>query len=82
MAFTSEKQMPVRDTLHSVKLEAMKLYRMYDATNRLVTQFDAPTQARHGDACLRTDYGYDGTTTRIVKLKESMAAWDSSWDLV
>lgn len=82
MAFTSEGQMPVRDTLKSVKYEAMKLYRVYDGQNRLVTQYDASSNAKNGDACLRTDYAYDGTTTRIQKLKESMAAWSSAWDLV
>jgi hypothetical protein len=81
MAFTSEIRMPVRDTLKSVKYEGMKLFRTFDSQNRLVTQFEAPTNAKDGDACLRTDYGYDGTSNRIIKLKESQTTWSAVWDL-
>lgn len=81
MPFSTENSMPVRDTLRSVKFEAMKLYRVYDQTNRLTTQYDAVSAAKDGDACLRTDYVYDSQTTRIVKIKESMAAWSSAWDV-
>jgi pyruvate carboxylase len=77
----SYRQNAVRDFLLSVGHGAMKVFRVFDGTNRLVTQYEAGTDAAAGDDCLRTDYGYDGATTRILKLKESIAQWDASWDL-
>lgn len=75
------RQTNVRDYLRSIMHEAMKMYRTYDGTNRLQYQYEAPTPALHGDPCMRTEYVYDGTSTRVIKLKETIQTWDSSWDV-
>lgn len=61
--------------------EAVKMYIEYDATNRMVTTYTAGADADHGDHCIRTDYTYWGASLRIQKMRESLAAWDSSWDI-
>lgn len=81
MGFTTEYQQPVRDFLKSVKYEAMKIYRVFDAQNRVSVQYECPTNTKDGGGCLRTDYVYDGTSNRIIKLKESAVAWSAAWDV-
>lgn len=71
----------VRDQLRNVKFEAIKLYRVYDSNGRLQTQFESWASTEDGGPCLRTDYGYDGGSSRIIKLKESPDVWQSAWDL-
>lgn len=70
----------VRDYSRTIKHEALKLYRIYDASQRVVQQFEAPINAVTGDLCLKTQYAYIGSSLRVQKMKESLAYWDSSWD--
>jgi hypothetical protein len=74
-------QQAVRDYLRTVQFEAMKLYRVYDGSNRLQYQYDAPTWTANGDTCMRTEYVYDGSSSRIQKMEETLQSWDSSWDI-
>lgn len=71
----------VRDYLVSIMHEAMKLYRVYDVTNRVQYQYEAPAKALDGDPCMRTEYVYDGTSNRVLKMKETVQNWSSSWDI-
>jgi hypothetical protein len=61
--------------------EAVKTYATYDASQRLEYFYTAMADAQHGDRCLVTQYTYDGTSGRVVKSKESLSLWDSSWDI-
>lgn len=70
-----------RDFLKSHSKEGIKMYITYDVSNRMEYVYEAPTEAEHGDPCLKTQYAYDGATTRIEKMKESKTTWDSSWDI-
>ncbi len=79
MAFESSGN--VRDTLRSVKYDRLKLFRVYDAQNRLTSQFECFAETRDGGECLRTDYIYDGGSNRIIKLRESRAQWSVAWDV-
>lgn len=81
MAFINAGTSPARDMLRNVKYEPMKIYRVFDANNRLATQYECFTSTLNGGDCLRTDYAYDGTSNRITKLKESMTVWSSAWEL-
>lgn len=59
-----------------------KTFSVYEAvTFRLLTIYEAPTDAADGTPCTRSDYVYDGVSTRILKTKESSANWDASWDV-
>lgn len=76
-----ESNYSVRDYLRTIKFEALKLYRVYDVNNRVVQQYEAPTNAKTGDLCLKTQYSYISTSARVEKVKESLSTWDTSWDL-
>lgn len=71
----------VREFLMAIKQEPVKMLRVYDATNRLATQYEAVTHAKNGDPCMKTEYTYDGTSSRVVKLKESVDIWLLAYDL-
>lgn len=71
----------VREFLTAIRQEPVKMFRVYDAGNRLVTQYEAVTHAKSNDPCMRTDYTYDGTSSRVVKLKESVDTWLASYDI-
>lgn len=61
--------------------EAVKTFSLYDGSNRIVGFYVAPIAAKNGDKCQLTVYAYDGATTRVLKTKEILAIWDSTWDI-
>lgn len=61
--------------------EAVKQYVVFDVSFRMVATYVALTDAVHGAVCLKTEYAYDGNSSRIIKMKESLATWDSAWDI-
>lgn len=61
--------------------EAVKQYITYDGSNRMEFVYTATAEAGHGDRCGVTQYAYDAASTRVVKMKESLGVWDSSWDV-
>lgn len=61
--------------------ENVKQYLAYDASSRMEYVYEARSNAAHGDKCLKTQYVYDGVSTRIIKMKETESLWDSSWDV-
>jgi len=60
--------------------EFIKSYLEYD-TGRMVTVYEARANAVNGDYCLKTEYVYDGISTRVIKMKETPATWNSAWDI-
>lgn len=62
-------------------IEAVKTYSAYDGSNRIVGFYVAPANAKNGDQCQLTVYAYDAATTRVLKTKEILATWDSTWDI-
>ena len=74
-------QYAVRDYLRTIRYEALKLFRVYDNLNRVIAQYEAPLTAKTGDLCMKTQYSYVSTSSRVEKMKESLDSWDSSWDL-
>ena len=77
------------DTLYDSKTDLLlahmheltKTYIAFDGFNRMVTVYTAHTEAAHGANCIKTQYEYDGATTRIKKRKESKTTWDAAWDI-
>jgi len=61
--------------------EAIKSYSTFDGSLRLENIYVAHVDTEAGEACMRTQYTYDGTSTRVEKTKESLAAWDAAWDI-
>lgn len=75
------KELTTRDVLKSLKHEALKEFREYDAQFRPSAIYQAFTDAKEGDDCLKTEYIYDGLSQRIIKKKESVTDWQSAWDI-
>ena len=79
--------MAVRNTAHATDFmvsqiqEAVKTYTTYDGSSRPQYFYVAMVDAADGDKCQLTTYTYDGASSRIQKTKESLANWDSAWDI-
>lgn len=77
----STKDTNARDYLKNMAREPIKLFRVYDVSNRVWIQYECVTHTLPGEACLKTEYVYDGTSTRVLKLKESLSTWDISFEV-
>ena len=58
--------------------QAIKQYLAYDASNRVISIYEATAEAVDGDKCLLTTYAYDGTSSRVAKFKEEVSTWVSA----
>lgn len=61
--------------------EAVKMYFVYDGSGRMTETYTAMVNAENNDKCLKTEYTYDGASTRVQKMKESIALWSSAYDI-
>lgn len=61
--------------------QAMKRYSVYDTSDRQTDVYEVHTEAVHGTPCLRTQLVYDGVSSRVLKEKESVSSWNSTWDI-
>lgn len=78
MASASSGQAEILSTIS----QFTKTFIVYEAvTFRMLTIYEAPTDAGDQAPCTRTDYEYDGASTRILKSKEQSALWDATWDI-
>jgi len=66
------------DYIKSQMHQAVKQYITYDASNRMEYSYAAMSDAVDGEPCIVTQYVYDGTSTRIIKMKESIGTWVSA----
>lgn len=62
--------------------EMVKSHTVYDLTLRATVTYTAITNAPDGAPCLKTQYAYDGASSRITDRKESQGVWDSDWDVL
>ena len=60
--------------------DPVKTYSAYDGLGRLEYVYTAKAEALDADPCMVTRYAYIGTTTRVLFMKEYVAAWDVSWE--
>jgi hypothetical protein len=81
MTMTEEKRLNVYDIIKQLREECLKEYRVYDDTFRPLAIYQAHTDCEHGEPCMKTSYIYAGSSGRIVKKKEEIVPWDSSWDV-
>lgn len=61
--------------------EVIKTKSFIDVDNNVTERYEALANTEHGKPCLKTEYTYHAGTTVVDKSKESLAAWDSSWDV-
>lgn len=77
----SFEQISKEEIINALQKEAMKEYYVYDGSNRVIEQYQAPTDTPEGGACLRTDYTYVGGTTNREKMKETIVPWQTIWEI-
>lgn len=70
-----------RDLVPSQMKDAVKMHHVYDGSNRLSIFYTAQVNAEDGATCLATKYTYDGTSNRVVGVREFLSQWDSDWDI-
>ncbi len=61
--------------------ELVKQYIVYDGSSRMEYVYEARANTLDGEPCMKTQYAYDGGSTRIVKMLETVAEWDSAYDI-
>jgi len=67
--------------LEALGKEVMKVKRIYDGSNRVITQYEAFANAIDQAVCLKTDYTYVGATTDLDKMRESVGVWLTAYDI-
>lgn len=81
MSTPSENKRTTTEQLLTHAKELIKQYLVYDGNGRMVETYVAKTEEVDNGVCLKTTYEYDGTSTRIIKMKEENAVWDATWDI-
>lgn len=68
--------------LKTFQNELSKSYVVYDVGGRMTESYECREETEHGEPCLKTEYVYASpTSSNIVKRRETVAEWDSSWDV-
>jgi hypothetical protein len=70
-----------RGHLQTQAHELVKQYIVYDANDRPEYVYTVRADADDDTPCSAVRYSYDGTTSRIVYMKEYEATWDISWEV-
>lgn len=70
-----------RSVLKTQAGELIKQYHVYDGSDRLTDIYTANTDTPDGGNCSRVQYEYDGVSSRVVKMKETIGTWSSSYDI-
>lgn len=71
----------VREFLQGIRNEPLKMYRTYDGNNRVEYQYETLTHVLVGGPCMKTQYTYDGTSNRVLKLKETIDTWTLAMEI-
>jgi hypothetical protein len=66
------------DLVRSFGRQAIKQYIVYDGFDRPTEVYEALSSAENGNQCLLTEYEYDGTSSRVIKMRESLTTWVSA----
>lgn len=71
----------VREFLQAIRNEPLKMYRLYDGSNRVSMQYETLTHISVGGPCMKTEYVYDGASNRILKMEETIDTWTLSMEI-
>jgi hypothetical protein len=67
--------------LNALSKEVVKIFRIYDGSDRLITTYETFSNSDDGAVALKTDYAYIGATTKLEKMKESLSIWSAAYDI-
>lgn len=71
----------IDELLNALSKEVVKIYRVYDGSDRLITQYEALANTLNNEPCLKTEYTYVGATTLVEKMKESISVWLTAYEI-
>lgn len=69
------------ELLQALTKEVVKVYRVYDGSDRLITEYETYSNTTDGGVALKTEYTYIGVTSRVEKMKESLSTWLTAYDI-
>jgi len=69
------------ELLRTLAKEVVKVFKIYDGSDRLITQYEAVANAADNAVCLKTEYTYIGATTKVEKMKESLSVWLAAYNI-
>lgn len=69
------EQNQVTSMLTSLKNELKKEYMELDGSDRTIAIYQAPLHVKDGEDCLKTELVYFGTTSIVIKSKETIGTW-------
>jgi len=69
------------ELLRTLSKEVVKVFKIYDGSDRLITQYEAVANADDNAVCLKTEYTYIGATTKVEKMKESLSVWLAAYNI-
>ena len=61
--------------------ELVKQHIEYDLNSRPEYIYTARADLEDGMPCSVVRYAYDGVTSRVLYMRESVALWDAAWEL-
>ena len=67
--------------LNALKVEAVKVYKVYDGSDRVITMYEAVANAADQSPCLVSTYTYVGASNRVEKMKEVIGVWLVAYDI-
>jgi hypothetical protein len=67
--------------LIALSKEVVKIFRVYDGSDRLITTYETFANSRDGAVALKTEYAYVGATTKLEKMKESLSVWSAAYEI-
>ncbi len=69
------------DFLQGLTKEVVKVFRVYDGSDRLIEEYETFANTKDGGLALKTEYTYIGVTARVEKMKESLSTWLAAYDI-
>ena len=70
-----------RDFIASGQFEAIKMYITYDVNGRMEFVYSCSKEVPDQGPCLVTQYVYDGVSSRVTKMKESIGTWLAAYEI-
>lgn len=70
-----------RDFIASGQFEAIKMYITYDVNGRMEFVYSCNKEVPDQGPCLVTQYVYDGVSSRVIKMRESIGVWLAAYEI-
>jgi len=69
------------ELLIALSREVVKIFRVYDGSDRLITSYETFANSLDGGIALKTEFTYIGATNKLEKMKESISTWLAAYEI-